>query len=203
VRDRLPALEGRRCGACDKPTPSELSIAGRCEQRGHDICQACWAIRRVRHCAAHAPASTAVQVAREDLGSRAGVTRAAGTSRAPAPTTRDAAREIARLREEGQPVMAADDARLVPDSHGGVQPGLDHAETDRVWDAAGLSGRGLGGGAASLRGVGRFGRASRALGSNLPRPPTDQRSSITIAPWPHESQQKPRSAAACWASRPS
>jgi excisionase family DNA binding protein len=108
------ALEGRRCGACDKPLLSELSTAGRCDECGRDICQACWAIHKVRRCAAH-PAPAAAPPAAGPGPSAPGAAWAAlGRTTAGADDTgprrradakEEVAAAIARLRQAGCPVV--------------------------------------------------------------------------------------------------
>ena len=49
-RTGLTALEGHKCSGCGNDIVSELSMGGRCEICGHEICQACWSIGKTRKC---------------------------------------------------------------------------------------------------------------------------------------------------------
>ncbi|MFP4107219.1 MAG: helix-turn-helix domain-containing protein [Phycisphaerae bacterium] len=43
-----------RCGGCGRRIVSELSIGGQCVDCGEPICQACWMVKKMRHCGEHA-----------------------------------------------------------------------------------------------------------------------------------------------------
>ena len=105
------ALEGRRCGACDSPILSELSVAGRCEECQRDICQACWAVRKLRRCAAHAEVQDAVSVAEPETG-RGVEERAAEHEPSAKHEPDDVAAVVQRLRERGLPVVTLEQAKL-------------------------------------------------------------------------------------------
>lgn len=110
-RSGLTALEGRRCGACDKPILSELSVAGHCEQCRRDICQACWAIRKIRRCSEHGHRETT------NVQPEAGTARAQSAAHPRSSATaqqrkEDPAAVVERLHNEGRPAVSAKDARL-------------------------------------------------------------------------------------------
>jgi excisionase family DNA binding protein len=106
------ALEGRRCGACNSPILSELSVAGRCEECQRDICQACWAVRKVRRCAAHAKLRDAASEAEAEAG---GVAEEPAAKREPGAKHEpdDAAAVVQRLRDRGLPVVTREQAKLL------------------------------------------------------------------------------------------
>lgn len=104
------ALEGRRCGACDKLILSELSVAGTCEECQRDICQACWAVRKVRRCSAHQQAEEAASSAGAEAGRVA--EEAAAEPAAAKGQPDDPAAVVARLRERGVPVVTLAEAKL-------------------------------------------------------------------------------------------
>jgi len=111
-RTGLPALEGLRCGACDKPILSELSVGGKCGACGREICQACWTIRKIRLCGAH-PAG------QQQRGTGHGPTDHLKAAQRPVRKNAPVAtREqvIARLRAEGKPVVGVDEARLAEET---------------------------------------------------------------------------------------
>jgi len=108
ARTGLPAaLEGKACGTCGRVLVSRLSVAGVCEACGRPICQACWAIRKVRHCAEHAlpsaPGEGPVATARATADSTARL--------ALRPGPESLAETIRRLREAGRPVTTPIEAK--------------------------------------------------------------------------------------------
>ncbi len=49
----LRPVKSQRCGACNSEMLSELSVGGSCTRCGRGICQACWAVRKIKHCSDH------------------------------------------------------------------------------------------------------------------------------------------------------
>ena len=107
----LTPLEGLRCGACGKAIVSELSVGGKCEQCGKDICQACWVIKKARHCRSH-PAEThgGAAATAEAPASQAGQKQGGATVEAEQQD--NVADVIAQLRRDGLPVVTAEEAKL-------------------------------------------------------------------------------------------
>lgn len=105
---RPTVLEGRTCGTCGVVLVSRLSVAGACAACGRPICQACWAIRKVRHCAEHAlpPAAGETDAARG--------TADASLRRPPVRTgPQSVAETIRQLREAGRPVTTPSEAKTL------------------------------------------------------------------------------------------
>jgi len=100
----LKALEGARCGACGELLVSELSVGGRCAHCGREICHACWSIRKVRACPAHAPLIPANRPPMAEGGAAAECDAARIGAEA------DPAAIVARLKSEGRPAITAADA---------------------------------------------------------------------------------------------
>jgi excisionase family DNA binding protein len=120
------AEEGPRCCSCGRAILSELSIGGRCEATGREICLACWSINKVRRCVPDAPAAQAAEQAGgagdegEPMGQDRGAGRlgvdggtAAPAAAAPAETVEET---IERLRREGRAVVVAGEARGIEEN---------------------------------------------------------------------------------------
>jgi excisionase family DNA binding protein len=102
----LMALENVKCGACGKAIVSELSIGGRCGRCDGAICQACWAIRKARHCGAHAQPAEKPTTPKP---TSASLLLPPTTGRA----VEDPARVIERLRGQGKAVVTPSEAALM------------------------------------------------------------------------------------------
>jgi len=102
---RLAPVAGIQCGACGRQIVSELSVGGRCSECGKEICQACWAIRKLHVCESHESAS--LKFVRD-------VTVEEGGSGVDSQAEREA--RIAKLRASGRPIVTADEARLTEET---------------------------------------------------------------------------------------
>jgi len=109
---RLVPAEDLRCASCGKRMLSALSVGGKCQDCGADICQACWAIKKIRYCeqhkaAEHSPAAPSIPMApkktKADAQSREG-------------RTVEAAKVIADLRRAGKTVVTVAEARARAES---------------------------------------------------------------------------------------
>ncbi|HUT61634.1 MAG TPA: helix-turn-helix domain-containing protein [Phycisphaerae bacterium] len=101
----LKPLEGTRCAACAELIVSELSVGGHCAHCGHEICLACWSIRKVRACPTHEPFIP------KNLPSVAASTPVpAHDAVQPVAEAVDPAQAAARLQAEGKPAITAADA---------------------------------------------------------------------------------------------
>lgn len=111
-RTGLTALEGLRCGACGKPILSELSKAGRCEECEADICLACWMVKKVRRCASHTTAAAGGEAGPAGVVTGTHAVSAIGPVAGEQQTAETVEQVIARLRQEGKPVVTGPEARL-------------------------------------------------------------------------------------------
>ncbi len=119
ARSLRPA-ESRKCSACGAEMLSELSVGGGCIRCGRDICQACWSVRKVKHCSEHADAVDAEQEGEPDEDSEedrktAGSTPESTTGKKESKTKkiRETPRQaVQRLKSTGAPALTAEDAAL-------------------------------------------------------------------------------------------
>ena len=110
-RTGLMALERVSCCACGKPILSELSIGGRCEQTGKEICQACWSIRKIHRCPREIKAVEPAEVTPNRKSAAAG-----SSAIQPENGTPSVLEVIAQLRSQGKPVVTSEDAGLLEES---------------------------------------------------------------------------------------
>ncbi len=109
ARDARPmALQGQTCGVCAAELVSRLSVGGTCEVCDAPICQACWAIKKARRCAAHAEVA---EPANASAPSQALPKDQPGGA-APAPRVDDITSQIKQLRDAGRPVTTPGEACL-------------------------------------------------------------------------------------------
>ena len=106
---RLFPLEGRQCASCNGRMVSVLSLGGQCQVCGADLCQACWAIRKVRHCGEHrSNDKTAVERTANDKSSNT----AGDVSRVPLNTRNQTIEsQVEELRRQGKPCVTVEGAK--------------------------------------------------------------------------------------------
>lgn len=93
--ERPAAASERRCGGCGRRMVSDLSVGGRCEECGEPICQACWMVKKVRHCREHT----------EPRGAEAGLSSLPPGGGETARAIGDVEQAVQRLLREGKPVL--------------------------------------------------------------------------------------------------